>query len=112
MHALFTFSFSLQIVAVILSNTGIALLAYMDGIMQTRTLAGVVLGAASAAGSAIFKVSFKRVFGDVNFCQVAIFFSLIGLCSLVILWPLFLALYLSGIGRNIITSYVKLKEVF
>ena len=42
--------------AVILSNTGIALLAYMDGVAQTRTLGGVVLAAAAAAGSATYKV--------------------------------------------------------
>jgi solute carrier family 35 protein F3/4 len=47
-----------QIVAVILSNTGIALLAYMDGVAQTRTLGGVVLAAAAAAGSATYKVIF------------------------------------------------------
>ena len=113
----------LQIVAVILSTTGIALLAYMDGISDTRTLAGVVLGtvsisllrsknhqmrifyclflaAASAAGSAIYKVMFKRIFGDVSFCQVSIFFTMIGLCSLILLWPIFLALYLSGMGKK------------
>ena len=45
-----------QIVAVIMSNTGIALLAYMDGVAQTRTLGGVVLAAAAAAGSATYKV--------------------------------------------------------
>ena len=84
--------------AVILSTTGIALLAYMDGIAQTRTLAGVVLAAASAAGSAIYKVFFKRVFGEVSFCQVAIFFSSIGICSLITLWTIFLALYLTGAG--------------
>ena len=28
----------------------------MDGISQTRTLGGVVLGAAAAAGSAVYKV--------------------------------------------------------
>ena len=48
-----------QIVAVILCNTGIALLAYMDGIVKTRTLGGVVLAAASAAGSAVYKVCFS-----------------------------------------------------
>ena len=97
----------LQIVAVILSTTGIALLAYMDGINDTRTLAGVVLAAASAAGSAIYKVMFKRIFGDVTFCQVAIFFTMIGLCSLVLLWPIFLALYFSGMGMKIL-SFQKL----
>ena len=38
---------SSQIVAVILCNTGIALLAYMDGVTGTPTLGGVVLAAAA-----------------------------------------------------------------
>lgn len=46
----------LQIVAVILCNTGIALLAYMDGITRSPTLGGVVLAAAASAGSAVYKV--------------------------------------------------------
>ena len=95
-----------QIVAVILSTTGIALLAYMDGISDTRTLAGVVLAAASAAGSAIYKVMFKRIFGEVSFCQVSIFFTMIGLCSLSLLWPIFLALYLSGMGKCIQSIHI------
>jgi hypothetical protein len=46
-----------QIVAVILCDTGIALLAYMDGITGSPTLGGVVLAACAAAGSAVYKVS-------------------------------------------------------
>jgi hypothetical protein len=46
-----------QIVAVILCDTGIALLAYMDGITGSPTLGGVVLAASAAAGSAVYKVS-------------------------------------------------------
>lgn len=45
-----------QIVAAILCDTGIALLAYMDGITGSSTLGGVVLAACAAAGFAIFKV--------------------------------------------------------
>lgn len=45
-----------QIVAVILCDTGVALLAYMDGITGSPTLSGVVLAAAAAAGSAVYKV--------------------------------------------------------
>ncbi|EEC04240.1 solute carrier, putative, partial [Ixodes scapularis] len=47
----------IRIVAVILCNTGIALLAYMDGVTRTITLAGVVLAAGAAAGSGVYKVS-------------------------------------------------------
>lgn len=46
-----------QIVAVILCDTGVALLAYMDGITGSPTLSGVVLAASAAAGSAVYKVS-------------------------------------------------------
>lgn len=49
--------FLLQIVAVILCDTGIALLAYMDGITGSPTLGGVVLAAAAAAGYAVYKVN-------------------------------------------------------
>jgi len=47
-----------QIVAVILCDTGIALLAYMDGITESRTLGGVVLATLAAAGYAVFRVRF------------------------------------------------------
>lgn len=46
-----------QIVAVILCDTGVALLAYMDGITGSPTLSGVVLAASAAAGSAVYKVT-------------------------------------------------------
>lgn len=46
-----------QIVAVIMCDTGIALLAYMDGITGSPTLGGVVLAVLSAAGYAVFKVT-------------------------------------------------------
>lgn len=58
LHQIFNRKFyCLQIVAVILCNTGIALLAYMDGITGSPTLGGVVLATAAAAGSAVYKVS-------------------------------------------------------
>lgn len=38
-------------------DTGIALLAYMDGITGSPTLGGVVLAVLAAAGYAVFKVS-------------------------------------------------------
>ena len=64
----------MQIVAVILCNTGIALLAYMDGVTGTPTLGGVVLAAAAAAGFAVHKVLFRRVMGDaLTFCQASPF---------------------------------------
>ena len=60
--------------AVILCNTGIALLAYMDGVTGTPTLGGVVLAAAAAAGFAVNKVLFRRVMGDaLTFCQASPF---------------------------------------
>ncbi|XP_045028491.1 uncharacterized protein LOC116921462 isoform X2 [Daphnia magna] len=55
----------LRIVAVILCNTGIALLAYMDGITRSPTLGGVVLAAAASAGSAVYKIN-ERVPGVVQ----------------------------------------------
>ncbi|XP_063392348.1 solute carrier family 35 member F3 [Cydia fagiglandana] len=85
-----------RIVAAILCDTGIALLAYMDGITGSSTLGGVVLAACAAAGFAIFKVLFRKVMGEVNTGQRALFFSILGIVSASLLWPVCLALYLTG----------------
>ena len=116
----------MQIVAVILTNTGIALLAYMDGLKGSTTLAGVVLAAASAAASAAYKVAYKRVLGaglppsgtgtaapperDSNLtnCQLAITFTAMSFCGNLLLWPLILLLHFTGVGETggCITSYL------
>ncbi|CAH0723562.1 unnamed protein product, partial [Brenthis ino] len=85
-----------RIVAAILCDTGIALLAYMDGITGSSTLGGVVLAACAAAGFAIFKVLFRKVMGEVNTGQRALFFSILGIVNATLLWPVCLALYLTG----------------
>ncbi|KAJ9582195.1 hypothetical protein L9F63_003461, partial [Diploptera punctata] len=64
-----------RIVAVILCDTGIALLAYMD----------------------VYKVLFKKVIGEASYGQVSLFFSLIGLFNAALLWPLCLALYFTHV---------------
>ncbi|XP_011496273.1 PREDICTED: putative thiamine transporter SLC35F3 isoform X3 [Ceratosolen solmsi marchali] len=86
-----------RIVAVILCDTGIALLAYMDGITGSPTLGGVVLAASAAAGSAVYKVLFKKVIGDTTFGEISLFFSIIGICNAALLWPICLVLYFSGV---------------
>lgn len=88
--------FMCQIMAVILCDTGVALLAYMDGITGSPTLGGVVLAASAAAGSAVYKVLFKKIIGDATYGQVALFFSLIGMLNAALLWPLSLGLFLTG----------------
>uniref|UniRef100_A0AAG5CQN7 EamA domain-containing protein n=1 Tax=Anopheles atroparvus TaxID=41427 RepID=A0AAG5CQN7_ANOAO len=85
-----------QIVAVILCDTGIALLAYMDGITGSPTLGGVVLAALAAAGYAVFKVMFRKVMGDPPVGQIAFTFSIIGFLNAAILWPVCIALYFTG----------------
>ncbi|XP_054266377.1 putative thiamine transporter SLC35F3 isoform X1 [Macrosteles quadrilineatus] len=85
-----------RIVAVILCDTGVALLAYMDGITGSPTLSGVVLAASAAACSAVYKVLFKKVIGDASYGQVSLFFSIIGLLNASLLWPLCLTLYFTG----------------
>ena len=42
---------------------------------QHTVLVSVVLAAASAAGTAVYKVMFKKIMGEVNFLEVSIFFS-------------------------------------
>lgn len=86
-----------RIVAVILCNTGIALLAYMDGLTRAPTLGGVILAAASSAGSAVYKVLFKKVIGDASYGQVALFFSLISAFNTLLLWPLLVLFYFASL---------------
>ncbi|CAG7819027.1 unnamed protein product, partial [Allacma fusca] len=89
----------LRILAVILSNMGIALFAYMDGqTHKSKTVGGVILGALAAGISAVFKVSLKKMFGvgATISQQVALIFSVMGIISLVFLWPIFLTLYFTG----------------
>ncbi|XP_034488180.1 uncharacterized protein LOC117792235 isoform X2 [Drosophila innubila] len=85
-----------RIVAVILCDTGIALLAYMDGITESRTLGGVVLATLAAAGYAVFRVMFRKVMGDPPVGQIAFTFTALGLLNALLLWPVVLALYLTG----------------
>nr|CAI5826399.1 unnamed protein product [Callosobruchus analis] len=86
----------IRIMAVIICDTGVALLAYMDGITGSPTLGGVVLATSAAAASAVYKVLFRKVVGDATYAQVALFFSLIGMLNAAFLWPLCLGLFLLG----------------
>ena len=61
----------IRIMAVIFSTTGISLLAYMDGTADSKTLAAVLTASAAAAGSAIYKVMFKKLMGEVSFGQAS-----------------------------------------
>ncbi|XP_014210343.1 putative thiamine transporter SLC35F3 [Copidosoma floridanum] len=94
-----------RIVAVILCDTGIALLAYMDGITGSPTLGGVVLAASAAAGSAVYKVLYKKVVGDTTFGQISLFLSMIGVCNATLLWPIGLILYFSGV------EFIRLEKI-
>lgn len=87
----------IRIMAVIICDTGVALLAYMDGITGSPTLLGVVLATSAAAGSGVYKVLFKKVIGEATYGQVALFFSLIGMLNAALLWPLSLGLFLTGV---------------
>ncbi|XP_069962045.1 solute carrier family 35 member F4 isoform X3 [Bactrocera oleae] len=85
-----------RIVAVILCDTGIALLAYMDGITESRTLSGVVLATLGAAGYAVFRVMFRKVMGDPPIGQIAFAFTTLGFLNALLLWPVCVGLYLAG----------------
>jgi len=67
-------------VAVILCDTGIALLAYMDGITDSPTLSGVVLATLAAAGYAVFRVR-VYIFFYISHMIMKQFLSLLRSCS-------------------------------
>ncbi|XP_042899055.1 solute carrier family 35 member F3 isoform X2 [Parasteatoda tepidariorum] len=87
----------IRIVAVIMCNTGIALFAYMDGVSRALTLGGVVLAAAAAAATAVYKVLFKKMVGDVTLGQISLFFSILGLFNTLLIWPFFLVFYFTNL---------------
>ena len=63
----------IRILAVILSTTSISLIAYMNGVVGSKTLGAVLLATAAAAGSSVYKVMFKKVMGEVSFGQVSVY---------------------------------------
>lgn len=94
-----------RIVAIILCNTGVALLAYMEGVTGTLVLFGVVLSATAAGLSGVYKVTFKKLIGDVTFGQLSMFFSLIGFLNIILMWPLVLCSYLLSL-ENLVWEHM------
>ncbi|KAH9496701.1 hypothetical protein Btru_009697 [Bulinus truncatus] len=86
---------ALRILAMIFSITGIVLFAYVDG-FGSPAMFGVVMGVASSAGAAVYGVLYKKFIGDATSAQAAFFISVVGLLSLLLLWPIWLLLYLLG----------------
>ncbi|CAG2161587.1 unnamed protein product [Oppiella nova] len=93
-----------RIVAVIICDTGIALLVYMDGV-QHKTLAAVMIAFGAAISGSIYKVFFKRTIGYTTFAQMSLFFTLMGLMNAFLMWPLILLLYLFG-AETIVWSQI------
>lgn len=84
----------------ILVDTGIALLAYMDGINGSKTLLSVVQAALSGAGYAVFRVMFRKMMGDPPpVGRIAFTFTIIGIINAILLWPICLILYFSEAER-------------
>jgi solute carrier family 35 protein F3/4 len=79
----------IRILAVIISTTGVSLLAYMDGVAGNKSLGAVLL--ATAAGSSVYKVMFKKLMGEVSFGQVSAFIYQLS----IMFWFVFL-LFLHG----------------
>ncbi|KAA0703995.1 putative thiamine transporter SLC35F3 [Triplophysa tibetana] len=85
-----------RIVAVILSITGIVMMAYADG-FNSDSITGVALGVGSASTSAFFKVLFRNRVGDVQPGPVSVLFSCVGLCSFVLHSWVCVLLYLTHV---------------
>ncbi|KAJ6221619.1 hypothetical protein RDWZM_000164 [Blomia tropicalis] len=86
----------IRIVAIIITDTGIALLVYMDGV-QDRTLATVMIVFGSAIAAGVYKVFMRRMIGFTTFSQMALFHTIIGLLNTLLAWPLVLLLYWTGV---------------
>jgi solute carrier family 35 protein F3/4 len=67
----------------------------MDG-TNSKSLGPVVLVAAAAIAFAIYKVFYQRMIGYVSYGEMTLFFTLIGLLTGFLIWPLVLLLYLTS----------------
>ncbi|XP_055063790.2 solute carrier family 35 member F4 [Misgurnus anguillicaudatus] len=85
-----------RIWAVILSITGIVMMAYADG-FHSDSITGVALGVGSASTSACFKVLFRKRVGDIQPGPASVLFSCVGLCSFVLQSWVCVLLYLTDV---------------
>ncbi|XP_069036496.1 solute carrier family 35 member F3 [Lepisosteus oculatus] len=86
----------IRIVAAILSITGIVMMAYADG-FHSDSITGVALAVGSASSSALYKVLFRLLGGDLQQGEVAVLLSCVGLCGTVLLAWICVLLYLTHV---------------
>ncbi|XP_047661197.1 solute carrier family 35 member F4 [Tachysurus fulvidraco] len=72
-----------KVVAVILSITGIVMLAYSDG-FYSDSITGVALGVGSASCSALYNVMYRKRVGTLDPGPASVLLCCVGLCTLVL----------------------------
>uniref|UniRef100_A0A4W5N0R3 Si:ch211-263p13.7 n=1 Tax=Hucho hucho TaxID=62062 RepID=A0A4W5N0R3_9TELE len=85
-----------RIVAVILSITGIVMMAYADG-FHSDSITGVALAVASASTTALYKVLFRKRVGEVQPGTASVLLSCVGLCCCVLHSWVCVILYLTHV---------------
>nr|XP_046173849.1 putative thiamine transporter SLC35F3 isoform X1 [Oncorhynchus gorbuscha] len=85
-----------RIVAVILSITGIVMMAYADG-FHSDSITGVALAVGSASTTALYKVLFRKRVGEVQPGTASVLLSCVGLCCCVLLSWVCVILYLTHV---------------
>ncbi|XP_025089612.1 putative thiamine transporter SLC35F3 isoform X2 [Pomacea canaliculata] len=86
---------AIRILAMIFSITGIVLFAYVDG-FTGNTMWGVIIAVTSSSMTAVHKVLYSKFVGDASVGQATLFLSCLGVLCLAFLWPILLAMYLTG----------------
>ncbi|XP_064652285.1 solute carrier family 35 member F4-like isoform X2 [Lineus longissimus] len=87
---------AVRVISVIFSMTAVILMAYVNGYGDDSLMWWVILAVFSPAGSAVYRVVFKRMVGDADYGQVSLFLSCLAIFNLLTMWPIFLVLYLTG----------------
>jgi solute carrier family 35, member F3/4 len=74
-------------------------LAYKEGIQDSKTLGSVVMATIAGAGYAVFRVMFRKMIGpnEQPIGAIALSFTVIGIINILLLWPICLIFYLTGI---------------
>ncbi|KAJ8284608.1 hypothetical protein COCON_G00034580 [Conger conger] len=85
-----------RIVAAILAIAGIVMMTYADG-FHSRSVIAISFVVASASTSAMYKVLFKMVLGSAKFGEAALVLTVIGGANLILVSPVPLVLYFTGV---------------
>ncbi|XP_070581662.1 solute carrier family 35 member F3-like [Ptychodera flava] len=90
-----------RVIAVFLSLFGFAILWHLDTVFHPGFM-GVILCLGSTVTASVYKVFFYHTMGNATFADIAMFFTMIGICDLLLMWPVVFCASYTGYESYII----------